>query len=294
MKTIIYILIVVMVGSIVYSAIPQSAKPVNIYQNEITLESNDKVLSKNELSNSVKVITKRLEDYGIKLFTIYPVNEKSQIRISFKEKQNILEIADLLCSKGQLYFSETYSCKEILSKLNKNDLVFSFLDIEDSNSNSAKLGECDLKNAEKLGQHLGYTGFRSKIPEDARFAWGKVTGEQPGQLSLYALKIDMNRPVVLDGKTISEIKLDASDKKHPAVFIQFDKNGSALWQKMTYNNRNKCIAILMGQQVYYAPMVKSEIKGGNCVVSGNFTQNELKSFVAIVKNGELSTSFKLK
>jgi preprotein translocase subunit SecD len=55
-----------------------------------------------------------------------------------------------------------------------------------------------------------------------------------------------------------------------------------------------CIAILMGQQVYYAPMVKSEIKGGNCVVSGNFTQNELKSFVAIVKNGELSTSFKLK
>jgi len=296
MKTIIYILIAVMIGSIVYSAIPQTSNPVNIYQNEFTLESKEKVLSKAELSSSTKIISKRLETYGIRLFNIYPVNGKSQIRISFKEKQNVLEIIDLLCSKGQLYFSETYSGNEILSKLNKNDLIFSMLDIEEAMeiSGSAKLGECELQNAEKLSQHLNYSGFRSQIPSDAQFAWGKVLSETPNKLSIYALKINPEKPVVLDGKTISEIKLEVSDKKHPVVFIKFNKNGSALWQKMTYNNMNKSIAILLDQQVYYAPVVKSEIKGANCIISGNFTENELKSFVSIVKNGELPASFQLK
>ena len=294
MKTIIYILIVVMIGSIVYSAIPQSSNPANIYQNEFTIESNDKILSPNELTVSVKTISKRLEDYGIKLFTIYTIDDKSQIRISFKEKQNLVEIIDLLCSKGQLFFSETYSRNEILSKLNKNDLIFSMLDTEKGDYYSAKLGECELKSTEKLSQHLSYAGFRSQIPENARFVWGKVTAKQPNQLSLYTLKINANKPVVLDGKNISEIRLDTSKEKHPMVFIQFNKYGSALWQKMTYNSMNKSIAILMDQYVYYAPMVKTGIKGGNCVISGNFTENELKSFVAIVKNGELPASFRLK
>ena len=285
-----------MVGSMVYSAIPQSSNSINIYQNEFTIESKGKVLSQEELSRSTEIISKRLETYGIRLFNIYPINEKSQIQISFKENQNVLEIVDLLCTKGQLYFSETYSGNEILSKLNENDLIFSLLDDENMNktSNSGKLGECDLQNAEKLSQHLGFTGFRSQIPLDAQFAWGKVFNENPNQLSLYALKINPEKPVVLDGKTVAEIKLDVSNTDSPAVFIKFNKSGSALWQKMTYNNMDKSIAILLDQQVYYAPVVKSEIKGGNCIISGDFTENELKRFVSIVKNGELPAFFMLK
>jgi hypothetical protein len=224
MKTIIYILIAVMVASLVYSAIPQSLKQTKIYQNELILKSEERVLSADELSESTKILSKRLEDYGIKLFTIFPVNEKSQIRISFKEKQNVLDIFDLLCSKGQLYFAETYSSYEILSKLNKNDLIFSLLNTEDEidrDNYSAKLGECKRENAEKLSQHLGYTGFRSQVPEDARFAWGKVTADNANRLSLYTLKIDPENPIVLDGKTIEEIKLEKSDEKRTQVYIQF-------------------------------------------------------------------------
>ncbi len=286
-----------MVASLVYSAIPQSLKQTNIYKNELTLESKERALSADELSESSKILSKRLEDYGIKLFTIFPVNEKSQIRISFKEKQNVLEILDLLCSKGQLYFAETYSGYEILSKLNKNDLIFSMLNAEkeiDRDNYSAKLGECKRENAEKLSQHLGYTGFRSQVPEDARFAWGKVTAENANSLSLYTLKIDPDKPIVIDGKTIKEIKVEKTDEKYTQVYIQFSENGAGLWAKMTHDNMNRSIAILMDQQVYFTPVVKSEIKGGNCVLTGDFTKDEMKSFVSIVRNGELPASFQLK
>lgn len=282
-----------MIGSIVYSAIPQSANPVNSYQKEITLESDDKDLSKKELDLSVKIISKRLEGYGVKLFTIYPIHEKSQIQLNFKKKQNISEIADLLCAKGQLYFSETYSSKKILSRLSDNDVLFSILERGQKN-NSAELGKCLIKNAEKLSEYLGYSGFRSKVPKDARFAWGKISNERANQLSLYTLKIDVNRPVVLTDEAIENIKLDLGNKKQPTVFIEFHKNGATLWQKMTSINIDKSIAILLDQQVYFSPIVKSEIKGGNCVLTGDFTKGELKSFVSIVKNGKLPSSFHLK
>jgi len=296
MKTIIYILIAVMIGSIVYSALPQTSNQVNIYQNEFTLESNGKHMSQAELSKSSKIISNRLEDFGIRLFNIYPVADKSQIRISCKEKKNVLEIIDLLCSKGQLYFSETYSAKEILPKLNENDLIFSLLETGESpdKQNSAKLGECSINNTEKLSQHLGFSGFRAQIPSDAMFAWGKVKHQNPEELFLYTLKIEADKPALLDGKSIAEIELDFIEVNQPAVFIQFNINGTSLWHKMTYNNIDKSIAILMDQQVYYAPVVKSEIEGGNCVITGDFTENELKSFVAIVKYGELPASFSLK
>ena len=70
-----------MIGSVIYSAIPKSSEKQLMFINEVILESEGKLLSEKELSNSVEIISKRLEDYGIKLFSIYPVNKKSQIGI---------------------------------------------------------------------------------------------------------------------------------------------------------------------------------------------------------------------
>ena len=80
----------------------------------------------------------------------------------------------------------------------------------------------------------------------------------------------------------------------PAISIKFNTESTELWQKMTVKNIDKAIAIVMDQQVYSAPIVKSEIKQGNCMISGDFSEKELKVFVAIVKNGELASSFKIR
>jgi SecD/SecF fusion protein len=83
-------------------------------------------------------------------------------------------------------------------------------------------------------------------------------------------------------------------KNVPRFIFNFSQNGAGLWAKMTHDNLKRSIAILMDQQVYFTPVVKSEIKGGNCALTGDFTADEMKSFVSIVKNGELPASFQLK
>ncbi|MDF1547480.1 MAG: hypothetical protein P1P88_06645 [Bacteroidales bacterium] len=294
MKTIIYILIAVMIGSIVYSAIPQSNKNVQVYKNEIVLESNNKVLFDSELQYSVNIISKRLEDYGIKLFSIYPVVDKSQIHINFKKQQNVVEIADLLCQIGKLHFLETYSSAEVTAQLQQKDKLYALMNVEKSEYYTAELGTCTLADAEKLSDYLNSGAFRKKIPANLLFAWSKVSAEKPNQLSIFCLKLDNEDISVLDGNAVAEIKLDISDSKNPAILIKFNEQGAKFWQKMTAENINKTIAIVMDQQVYYAPVVKSEIKGGNCSLTGKFSEKEVKVFVSLVKNGELPTSFKIK
>lgn len=286
-----------MIGSIVYSAIPQSNKNVQVYKNEIVLESNTKVLSDSELQYSVNIISKRLENYGIKLFSIYPVADKSQIHINFKKQQNIVDIADLLCQKGKLHFLETYSSAEVMEHLNENDMLFSMMNTHKPGKEglyTAELGTCKLADAEKLSDYLNSGAFRKKIPANVLFAWSKVSAEKPNQLSIFCLKLDNENITVLDGNAIADIKLDKNDSKNPAILVKFNEQGAKFWQKMTAENINKTIAIVMDQQVYYAPVVKSEIKGGNCSLSGNFSEKEVKVFVSLVKNGELPTSFKIK
>lgn len=293
MKTIIYILIAVMISSIVYSAIPHSNKKVNVYKNEVVLESN-KAISHNDLQYSAEVISKRLENFGIKLFSIYPVADKSQIHINFKKQQNIIEIADLLCQKGKLHFLETYSSAEVTARLQQNDKLFSLMNVEKSENYTAELGNCTRTNAEKLSDYLNSGEFRKKIPANVLFAWSKVSAETPDLLSVICLKLDNEKVTVLDGSAVADIKLDKNDSKNPSILIKFNEQGAKFWQKMTAENINKAIAIVMDQQVYYAPVVKSEIKGGNCSLTGKFSEKEVKVFVSLVKNGELPTSFKIK
>ena len=239
MKSIIYLLIVLMIGSVIYSAIPKSSEKPLMFINEVILESKGKLLSEEELSSSVEIISKRLEDYGITLFSIYPVNEKSQIGINFKNQQNIVVIADLLCQKGQLHFLETYSSSEILKLVEKDDLLYSMLhkiEHSEKGSYSAELGSCKLSDAEKLSDYLNSGIIQKQIPHDAVFAWGKISTEKPNKLSVFTLKVDIEKLPVLTGNKISDIKLDLSDNEHPAISFKFNAEGVMLWQNMTRKN----------------------------------------------------------
>lgn len=286
-----------MIGSIVYSAIPNTNKSFKVYKNEIILESNGKQLSDSELKYSVAVISKRLEDYGIKLFSIYPEAAKSQIHINFKKQQNIAEIADLLSCKGELYFMETWSAAEILKNFSKNDRIYSLLTIDEnvkSNRASSVIGRCQLADIEKLSEYLSSPEFRNRVPENALFAWGKLSQEKSGWLNLHVLKLEKGESNLLNGSAIASASLDLSNDDLSAVLINFDEAGTKAWAKMTRENLDKEIAIVMDQQVYYSPVVRSEIRKGNCMLTGDFTQNELKVFVAMIKNGALPATFKIK
>ncbi len=99
--------------------------------------------------------------------------------------------------------------------------------------------------------------------------------------------------VILDGKNIESMKslLDQSDRPYAA--IQFKKEAVSLWAEATRKNLNKSIAVVLDNQVIYDPLVREEISNGSCIITGNFTAEELQYFSILGNNGELPVEFRI-
>ena len=77
------------------------------------------------------------------------------------------------------------------------------------------------------------------------------------------------------------------------VIITFTSDGAKLWQEITRCNINKSIAIVLDDEVYYAPKVMFEIKKGKCRISGAFSTDDVNRLIALINNKELPLVFKL-
>ncbi len=53
---------------------------------------------------------------------------------------------------------------------------------------------------------------------------------------------------------------------------------------MTRLNKGKDIAILFNGTVLAAPRVQEEIKNGKCMISGQFTESEIKQLKTVLEN----------
>jgi SecD/SecF fusion protein len=69
--------------------------------------------------------------------------------------------------------------------------------------------------------------------------------------------------------------------------------GSKTWARMTADNVNKPIAIVLDDIVYSAPNVNGPIEGGNSEISGNFTVEQAQDLANILKSGKTNAPAKI-
>lgn len=64
------------------------------------------------------------------------------------------------------------------------------------------------------------------------------------------------------------------------IDIEFNEVGKELFAAVTRENLNKRLAIVLGGQLYSAPVIRTEISGGKAQITGNFTEEEAKALAA--------------
>jgi SecD/SecF fusion protein len=128
------------------------------------------------------------------------------------------------------------------------------------------------------------------IPPTVKFLWGvKPTFEEKGKqyYTLYVIKKSRGNQAPLDGEAIKDARQGFDDRGKPDVQMVMNAEGSKIWKKLTGANVNRRIAIVLDNNVYSAPVVQSEIAGGNSSISGNFTIEEAQDLANILKVGKL-------
>jgi hypothetical protein len=66
----------------------------------------------------------------------------------------------------------------------------------------------------------------------------------------------------------------------PVINVEFSEEGRELFAAVTRENLNKRLAIVLDGQVYSAPMIRSEISGGQAQITGSFTEEQATALAA--------------
>ena len=102
-------------------------------------------------------------------------------------------------------------------------------------------------------------------------------------------------PPELTGRFLKRADLTFSQQGlgEPEVSIEFNSEGSALFEKITSQNIGRPLAIFLDGVPISTPVIREAISGGRAQISGNFTPKEAKLLVRDLNYGSLPVPIEL-
>ncbi|MCP3901040.1 MAG: protein translocase subunit SecD, partial [Desulfobacteraceae bacterium] len=103
----------------------------------------------------------------------------------------------------------------------------------------------------------------------------------------------IKKRVLLDGSRLTDARVEFDRFGQPQIGIAFDRKGARRFEKITGENINKKLAIVLDKKIYSAPNINDRISGGRAIISGNFTLMEARDLAIALRAGSLPASVKI-
>lgn len=180
-----------------------------------------------------------------------------------------------------------------MEEFQQENPLFSVLQPNINSSNqyveSPIVGFARARDTATINSYLRLETVTDIFPRELSFKWGaKPFDKDNPYFSLYAIKklINDDRPP-LDGSAVVAARQDIGQTGEIIVEMRMNSEGAAIWKKLTGQNVNRHIAVVLDDVVYSAPIVNQEIGGGTSQISGGFTIQEAQDLANILKTGKL-------
>lgn len=180
-------------------------------------------------------------------------------------------------------------------------------DIRTQGGNRILLQLPGIKNPERAKGLIGKTAqLTFQLVDDKADVNSAITGTPPvGDEVLYQHKVDpstglsnrvpflIKKRVLLDGSLLTDARVEFDQYQQPQVGIEFDRKGARIFDRITGENIQKRLAIVLDRTVYSAPVIQDRIAGGKARITGNFTLNEAKDLAIALRAGSLPAPVKI-
>lgn len=128
----------------------------------------------------------------------------------------------------------------------------------------------------------------------------------PGREILYQVsgdwKTDQKRKVpfllkkrtLLTGEYITDARVQIETQfNEPYVSLSFNARGARLFERITGDNIEKRLAIVLDNHIYSAPVIRDKISGGKAQITGSFTMDEARDLAIVLRAGALPAPVKI-
>lgn len=161
-------------------------------------------------------------------------------------------------------------------------------------------GVTDVKQAVALIGQTPLLEFKVERPEGAEkdALEKKLNDAQTIVVNGGTVDINLDDPYYvsseLTGRYLEKAVLEFDQATNsPVIALQFNNEGSALFEKLTKENVGKTIAIYLDGAPLSTPVVREAITGGRAQISGTFTPQEAKTLVGRLNSGALPVPIEL-
>ena len=155
----------------------------------------------------------------------------------------------------------------------------------------------EARDTAVANRYLSMDVVKNNFPPNIKFLYGlEQKNEKTGQrfFELYAIKtVPGTEKAKLEGEGVEDSRSDYDEHGRPAIKMTMTPTGSRVWAKMTADNVNRPIAIVLDDIVYSAPNVNGPIEGGNSEISGNFTVQQAQDLASILRIGKIDAPAKI-
>jgi preprotein translocase subunit SecD len=159
-----------------------------------------------------------------------------------------------------------------------------------------------IKDTQRAKDLIGKTALLEfKLVDETGSVDAALKGDiPPGREILYRVEENLETlrttrtPFLLKKRTLltgayltdARVQID-SQFNEPYVSINFDKKGARIFERITGDNVNKRLAIVLDNSVYSAPVIQEKIAGGQARVTGQFTTEEARDLAIVLRAGAL-------
>ena len=154
------------------------------------------------------------------------------------------------------------------------------------------IGTSRQADTAKVMAHFRHELVRRTMPKDLLLAWSAKPFEGTDVFQLNALKSTVDGKPRVDGSVITNAYQDFDNTGEVIVSMRMNSEGAEDWRRMTGENVQKQVAVVLDGLVYSAPNVTQEIAGGSSQITmggGDIQSNitEATDLATILKAGAL-------
>ena len=154
----------------------------------------------------------------------------------------------------------------------------------------ASIGYSHFKDTAQVNSYLNMEQIKSLFPRNMKFLWTiKAFDKEANFFELVAIKISSrDGRAALTGDVVTNAREEFGQNQATAeVSMTMNGEGAKTWARLTRENVDKQIAIVLDNYVYSYPTVQGEITGGRSSITGNFSIAEAKDLANVLKSGKL-------
>jgi len=202
--------------------------------------------------DTITILHKRLDTLGTKEMSLRPAGKRQiMVQLPGAGEQSKEKIKDLISRAGQLAF------KIVVPR-------------EDSRYDERIVR--DIEERKARGEY---------VEKDDEFDTARLSASEGGALLL------VQNDDMVPGRLLEGAHFTRDGYGKPAVAFQMKKAGTARLALTTEKHKNRAMAIILDGTAVSAPRINEPITGGDGIITGTFTQQEVENLITVLRSGAL-------